>query len=454
MKSHIKGEDKVSIELYRHQKLAVNYMRANNAFGLFMEQGTGKTITALYRVAELFEKDNINNCLVVCPKAVIGSWWRDVPLIEEHFGINITDMLSVTNYEQLSTKNGKKKYMEKDWDCVILDESHYIKNRTTRRSKACHKLALNAEYRYILTGTPISNGQLENIYSQFTFLYPEINRGRIQSKIFGTWTNFTKNHCLLNQWYQPYKYINVDKLQDIISKYSYRVTKEECLDLPDKLPDKIYEIELKEKAIYKELMRHSTVEKYEILAENSLSRMAKLRQVTSGFINTENETIPLKCEKIKVLDEFISDYDDKLVIFCQFKYSMKQIMKLLDKKKIKYEFLNGDQKDKQVWKKFQEKDEIQVMICQYESGSAGIDLYSADTIIYYEPTLSSNILEQSRDRIHRIGQNNKCSYIFFLTKGTIEEKIYKSLAEYADFSEKVFEEYMAEYQRSYSYSKK
>ena len=88
-------------------------------------------------------------------------------------------------------------------------------------------------------------------------------------------------------------------------------------------------------------------------------------------------------------------------------------------------------------------------MCQYRAGSAGIDLYKADTIIYYEPTLSSNILEQSRDRIHRIGQNQKCSYIFFLTKGTIEERIYKSLSEYNDFSEKLFEEYILEYQRSY-----
>ena len=187
----------------------------------------------------------------------------------------------------------------------------------------------------------------------------------------------------------------------------------------------------------------------DILAENSLARMAKMRQVCSGFINTDKGTKELKCEKIKVLDEFISDYDDKLVIFCEFKHSMKQIGKLLKKKKIKYVYLNGDQPDKDIWKKFQNEEDIQLIICQYQSGSAGIDLYASDTIIFYEPTLSSNILEQARDRIHRIGQGNKCSYIFFLTKGTIEESIYDSLKGFQDFNEKLFKEYMYEYQRSY-----
>ena len=102
-----------------------------------------------------------------------------------------------------------------------------------------------------------------------------------------------------------------------------------------------------------------------------------------------------------------------------------------------------------VWKEFQNNLKVQVIVCQYRSGNAGINLYEADTIVFYEPTLSSNILEQARARVDRIGQTSKPSYIFFLTKGTIEQKIYKSLSEYNDFSEKLFEEYMLEYQRSY-----
>ena len=162
----------MSIKLYRHQELALNYLRMNDYFGLFMEQGTGKTVTALFRVAELYKEGKIENCLVICPKPVITSWWRDIPLVNEYHGVKLENVIEVTNYEQLLTKNGKKKYMNKKWDCIILDESHYIKNRSAKRTKACLQLALHAKYRYILTGTPISNGQLENIYSQFTFLHP------------------------------------------------------------------------------------------------------------------------------------------------------------------------------------------------------------------------------------------------------------------------------------------
>ena len=143
----------MSIELYRHQELALNYMRANEGFALFLEQGLGKTLCALIRVGELLEDGEIENCLIVCPKAVIGGWWGDVPLAEEYTGTNIEDYINVTNYEQLITKKGRKIYTEKQWDCVILDESHYIKNKSAKRTVACFQLAMKAKYRYILTGT-------------------------------------------------------------------------------------------------------------------------------------------------------------------------------------------------------------------------------------------------------------------------------------------------------------
>ena len=112
--------------------------------------------------------------------------------------------------------------------------------------------------------------------------------------------------------------------------------------------------------------------------------------------------------------------------------------------------LDGEQKDKAIWRQFQSDPSIQVFIGQYQSASTGIDLFAADTILYYEPTLSSNLLEQSRDRIHRIGQNQKCSYLHFITKGTVEVAIYKALKGFSDFNERLFTEYMKTYTRSFS----
>jgi SNF2 family DNA or RNA helicase len=254
-------------------------------------------------------------------------------------------------------------------------------------------------------------------------------------------------------YHKPSSYIHVKELQEIINEHSYRVKKIDCLDLPDKLPDEVIKVDLAEKKLYKKLATESAILEYEILAENPLSRLVKLRQMCSGHIKLNSgEILEVKNEKLSVLEEIIERYenDKKLVIFAEFKYSISQICGLLAKMKIKYVVLDGDQKDKTIWRKFQADKSIRVIVCQYQTASAGIDLFSSDTIIYYEPTLRSNTLEQSRDRIHRTGQKNKCSYIHLLTKGTVEVDIYRALAGYSDFSEALFTRYMEGYRRSYN----
>lgn len=433
--------------LFNHQKLALQYMRLNDSFALFMEQGCGKTLPTLCRISELLKQGLISNALVVAPKATMGAWYRDMEMFDPEDRLLLEKSITVINYDSVWRKN---KGYDRVWDCIVLDESHKIKNRTSKRSAFLLKLSLNAKYRYILTGTPIGNGQLENIWSQYAFLKPVVIRGRVASEIFGTYKQFEDRYCILNQYWKPYRYKHVDELQDIISEHCYRVTKAECLDLPEKLPDEVYDIELKEPKLYKELHKSSTVEEMDILAENPLARMTKLRQVCSGFINDGNEIHELQCEKLNVLKDFLDGWEKKLVVFCEFKHSIKAVSALLTKLKIKHVTLDGEQKDKLIWRKFQSDPKIQVIICQYQSAAQGIDLYAADTIIYYEPTLSSTTLDQSRDRIHRTGQKNACSYIHFITKGTIEVAIYKALKNYSDFGEKLFNEYMTEYTKSYA----
>lgn len=429
------------IKLYDHQKVSISLLENEEAFALFHDMGTGKTLTMLYHIARL----DIDSCLIVAPKATMGAWERDISLFEGEAKKKLERIVTIVNYDLV----WRRDEYNVPWDCLVLDESHYIKNRTSKRSKFLLQLALKTKYRYILTGTPTGNGQLENIWSQYAFLYPSKGyRGTVSSDIFGSYSEFTKRYCILNRFFQPYRYVNVNELQDTIGEYSYRVVKEECLDLPEKLPDVIYDIEQKEKSKYKQMSNDSVIKEFELIADNPLSKMLRLRQICSGFITLDDRSIvELKNEKIKVLGEFLDDFDRKLVIFADFKYSIKQITKLLVKKKIKHVVLDGDQKDKSVWRKFQSDESIRVIVCQYQSANAGIDLYRADTMIFYEPTRSSTILSQAKDRIHRIGQTQKCTYVHFLTKGSIERAIYKALQGYQDFNEKLFEEYMEEYQK-------
>lgn len=433
-------------------------MRSSNYFALFMEQGTGKTIPSLCRILDLLRSGAIEDALVVAPKSALGAWERDIELFDDLDREILKIGITLINYDKVWRGDKKSPYYKK-WGCIILDEAHLIKNRTSRRSKFILRIATMADYRYILTGTPIGNGQLENIWSLYCFLDPYLERGYPYSRIFGgSYKTFEDRYCILNMYHKPSSYVRVKELQEIINEHSYRVKKIDCLDLPDKLPDEIVKVDLAEKSLYKKLATESAILEYEILAENPLSRLVKLRQLSSGYltykdpITREDKLLELKSEKLSILQELLEGYEDdkKIVIFAEFKYSIRKIVELLKKMKIKHVVLDGDQKDKTIWRKFQSDKSIRVIVCQYQTASAGIDLFASDTIIYYEPTLRSNTLEQSRDRIHRTGQVNKCSYIHLLTKGTVEVDIYRALAGYSDFSEKLFTEYMEGYKRSYN----
>jgi SNF2 family DNA or RNA helicase len=453
------------IDLFNHQKIALSYLRTNDFFALFMEAGTSKTYPTLIRILELLKSGKIDDALIVAPKSTLGAWSRDLDFFDPSDREILESAITVINYDKVWRKGNKSPYY-RAWGAIVLDESHNIKNRTSQRAKFCLELSTMSRYKYILTGTPISNGALEDIFAQLTFLSPYIERGRVYSRIFknhlermspgktfrGSYYEFLDRYCILNKYHKPYKYINVRELQNLINEYSYRVKKSECLDLPEKLPDEIITVENMEKTLYKKLSTSSALLEYEILAENPLSRMVKLRQLASGFIKNESDLYEFKCEKLSILQEIIERYEDdkKLVIFAEFKYSIRKISDMLVKMGIKYVVLDGDQKNKTIWRDFQRDNSIRVIVCQYQTANAGIDLFSSDTIIYYEPTLRSTVLEQSRDRIHRSGQKNKCSYIHLLTKGTVEEAIYKALSGYADFSERLFTEYLASYQKSYS----
>ena len=440
------------INLYQHQKVALSYLRMANSFALFMEQGTGKTLVGLYRILDLLKTKAIKDALIVAPKSALGAWERDIELFDKADQEILKKGITLINYDKVWRGDKNSPYF-KEWGCIVLDEAHAIKNRTSQRSKFLLKLGTLAEYRYILTGTPIGNGQLENIWSLYCFLDPYLVRGHAHSRIFGgSYKVFQDRYCILNMYHKPSSYIHVSELQDIINEHSYRVRKKDCLDLPEKLPDEVVKVDLTERALYKKLATESAIIELDVLAENPLSRLVKLRQLCSGCIKLDDGSIKeVKTEKIKTLQEIIEGFetDKKLVIFAEFKYSIEQIKKLLAKMKIKHVVLDGEQKDKTIWRKFQTDNSIKVIVCQYKTACAGIDLFASDTIIYYEPTLSSNVLEQSRDRIHRTGQTSKCSYIHLLTKGTVEVDIYKALSNYSDFNKKLFTEYMEGYRKSY-----
>lgn len=412
-----------------------------SGFMIFAEQGTGKTLPTLYHITNLFMEEKITSALIVAPKSAMGSWMRDIsklPRSRQEFTKNI----DIVNYDKFSRKTSKvrQKY-ENGCDCIILDEGHAIKNPTSNRTKYFigHKhgkkiypgLNTKSKYRYILTGTPVTNGKLHEFWGLMQFIKP--------NKL-GTYREFEARYCITRNIPGTFVkfvvgYRHKDELMEIIGKYSYRVLKKDCLDLPDKLPDEVIYCDLLEKKIYKQAEKEMAVEIFDSTIKNPLALLGKLRQICSGFYKDEYGDVHyLKSEKIKMLQELIEGYDGKIVIFYQFIASFDIIIELLTKMKVKHVYLNGNQKDKFIWREFQAKDDIEVIVVQYKSGESGIDLYKSSNTIYFEPPISSTTLEQSRDRTHRIGVNNHCNYQFLITKDTIEEVIYNRLAKYQDFT--------------------
>lgn len=433
------------IELYEHQQTALDLLRLNDGFGLFMEQGTGKSFPVLFRLIELAEQKKITSAVIVAPKAVLGSWEEKISQLDKQQQQTLRSIkLDIVSYDSI----WRDKFKNVFYDAVVLDEAHYIKNNSAKRTKACLKKCQRAKFRYILTGTPTSNGQLCNLFSEMAAITPSQNTKYVYPMVFGgvSYNKWLNKYAYLNKYYQPWKYHNVDDLQDKVKEVTWRVAKDECLDLPEKLPNEIWRIDMdsKAKSISRNISKDSCDESANILADNPLTRMLRLRQIASGFVvNDDEELISLNNNKLNTLLDYLTE--TKTVVYCSFRHSINQISARLNKAGIKHIVIDGRTQDKQVFKKFQEKDEYKVCLCQYASGSAGIDLYASSVCIFYEPTLSSNLHEQARDRIHRIGQKKACQYIYFLSNSSIEFSIYNALVNYQDFNEKLFTRYIDEY---------
>jgi SNF2 family DNA or RNA helicase len=444
------------VTLFDHQQTILanaegRIQRGMSFYAIFAEQGTSKTLPMLILALRLYKAGAIRHALVVCPTSVKGSWSRDIDLFFSPLEQRLFDkFLTVTTYDLI----WRRPELDREWDMMVLDESHFIKNRTSNRyrgqiktvdgkrrrvTNGIQQIARRSKFRYILTGTPIGNSRWEEIWAQFDFMCPDI---------FGPYSHFEARYCILGKYFKPVAYRNVDELKAIVAQHSIWIRKADCMDLPDKLPPERFTLELEERKLYKEMLQNYIAE-LDIEAKNPLARMIKLRQMCSGHVRDELGTVHrLKCEKPAALDEFLENRDKKLVIFAEFEESIADICRVLTKRKIKYITLDGRQKDKQIWKRFQTEPDLQVIVCQYRSAAAGIDLFAADTMLFYEPTLSSQTFEQACDRIHRAGQKEKCSYILFETKGTVEVKIWDALMKHRDFNETELRAFVKEVRKS------
>lgn len=440
---------------YAHQKKALNkLLQLDGKAGLFMEMSTGKTKVALDWAGIGFHNWGTRRVVVVAPLSVLGVWPRQ---IRQHLGapsrifripsttssrrVRLLKRITasrndevvtfiILNYEALWREDDKGVSVQSvliRWkpDLIIFDESHRIKNSTSRQSKAAWKIALASRQRLALTGTSISKSPLD-AFGQFRAVNQDVfgTNWREFRNYYGMWSTFVK--------YKLKGYRHLNELIGKIRKNSYIIKREQCLDLPPKVfvtvPVQLTDVE---KNYYNQMVKESIIQIEETHATAAivLAKALRLRQITSGFIKDVEGNIRIfGNSKLNVCMDLIDDLleeEHKVVVYFEFIKDIERVSEQLTKRKVRHHKLSGsvpDRKRDSLKDDFQRNPNTKVFLVQIQTGSEGIELYAADSVIYYSLTHNAVHYWQSQDRVNRTGQTaDKVTYYHLAAPKSMDE---------------------------------
>lgn len=399
--------------------------------------GLGKTFTGAEKMYELGTMMN----LVICQKSKIDDWYEH---FKTYYDMNPCDLTKVKandlkdfikvsksvpvptvyiiNYD-LAWRRSELKQLE-DFT-LMLDESSLIQTETAKRSKFI--LKLKPKNVILLSGTP-TGGKYEKLWSQMKLLGWNISKQMFYDHYVDyEWDNSEGFPRMIIKGYK-----NEERLKKKMRKYGCHFLKtDEVFDLPDQIHQTIKIDTTKE---YKTFKKDSIVNFedpydveniYTLIGDTTLTKMLYERQLCGQY----NE------EKIKAFSDLIESTEDRLIVFYNFTAELEALKHILEPLRRPYSLCNGSAKDLLA---YEEKNDS-VTFIQYQAGAMGLNLQKANKIVYFTPPLSSELFEQSKKRIHRIGQNKTCFYYYLTCKNSIEEKIYRTLKMRKDYTEALFE---------------
>jgi len=450
---------KFKTEPFAHQRKALESCWDKESFALFMEMGTGKTKVLIDNIGVLFTTRDIDSALIIATKSVYTIWVNDE--IPKHINIphevclwkptsekktkkfiqtpSQKCKILVMNVEAFSTKKGFDiacDFLQTHDALVGIDESSTIKNIKAKRTKNLIKLRPLSKYRRILTGTPVTKSPID-IYSQCEFLDPK-HLG------FPTFTAFKNRYCIFEMMHSygdkqiaiPVGFKNLEELENKIKKFSFRVRKEECLDLPSKLYAKrVVHLTDEQKKLYEELKQqaHTNLQGDYMTVNNAMTEIIRLHQITAGFFKGESSVIQkLENNKMKTLFEILEESDAKTIVWANWVHNIEDITSKLREKYGPesvvnfYGAVSSDDRSKAI-KLFQEDSKCRFFVANPSTGGYGLTLTAATLVIYYSNSFDAEHRLQSEERAHRIGQKQKVTYIDLITEGTVDEKIVRSL---------------------------
>lgn len=403
------------MQLYPHQERALTDTYEQNRVAYYLDMGLGKTFVGSEKMWELNTPYN----LVICQKSKIQDWKEH---FEQHYDYKVIifdqqsidkvpeESVLIINYDKVWRRPELQKLK-----CftLMLDESSMIKNESSNRSKFI--LKLQADNVILLSGTP-TGGKYEELWSQLHLLGWSITKKLfIKQFVVQQWDD-------LNQKFKIIGYKNVDRLKSKLRKHGAVFMKtDEVFDLPN-INEQV--VKITGTKAYKEFAKDHIIEINgdTLIGDTATSKKLYLRQL-AGVYNDN---------KLQYVKDLIDSTNDRIIIFYNFKKEYAALVEMIERP---ISTVNGELKDLTAYEQF----DGSVTLIQYQAGAMGLNLQKANKIVYFTLTDKSELFEQSKKRIHRIGQDRPCFYYYLLTDGSIEWRMLDVLKERKDYTDALFE---------------
>jgi SNF2 family DNA or RNA helicase len=448
---------------YKHQLTALEKSWNKETYAYFMEMGTGKTKVLIDNLAMLYDKGKVDGALIIAPKGVIKTWYeQELPTHLPNHIENVTVLwqsnitktqqekldglfetetslhILIMNVEAFSTDKGVKfatKFLNSHRTLMAIDESTTIKTPAAKRTKNIIKLGKNSKYRRIMTGSPVTKNPLD-LYSQCEFLDPYLLDFTSYYAFRNRYAEMKTMHLRGRSIQVVDEFKNLGELSETLQNFSYRVLKEDCLDLPPKnftkrhivlTPDqrKIYE-QMKKAAM-------AVLNGKVTTTMTVLTQLMRLHQITCGHFTADDGSIQLiPNNRITELMNILEETEGKAIIWANYQRDVNEIIKHIvknygERSVVDYYGLTPQEERQDNIRKFQNGDECRFLVGTTQTGGYGITLTKANTVIYYSNGYDLEKRLQSEDRAHRIGQNKNVTYIDIICEKTVDEKIVKAL---------------------------
>jgi len=461
---------------YAHQMTALEKSWNRETYAYFMEMGTGKTKVLIDNLAMLYDKGKVDGALIIAPKGVIGTWYnQEIPThLPDHVenvailwqsNINKKQQeklntlfetgeklhILVMNVEALSTAKGVEfatKFLNSHNTLMAIDESTTIKNPKAKRTKNIITLSMLSKYRRILTGSPVTKNPLD-LFSQCYFLDP-FHLGHESYYSFRMRYAIMKTANISGRQIQlVHGFKNLGELSDKLKPFSYRVLKEDCLDLPDKIYMKRQiKLSSEQLRLYEQMRKEAlaTLNGKQVTTVNALTQLMRLQQITCGHFTADDGTTQrIPNNRISELMDILDEVEGKAIIWAHYQWDIKDIIKEVVKihgpcSVVDYYGLTPQDERQDNIKKFQDDPKCRFIVGTPATGGYGITLTAANTVIYYSNGYDLEKRLQSEDRAHRIGQKKSVTYVDINAEETVDEKIVKSLRKKINIASEVLGE--------------